>query len=249
MLVNSITHLLANTVTQAKIAVNDMYVCESISKEKKENSQSAISGNGLLELSGQLALILENALKPVFAALVAETKQALSGIKAPAVARRKEAEPSSKPKQQAKACQSDGSTQSPQILEELSRLVDESLESLRHNPNLSNALAEHSEGVSDAMLYFKQATATWKKKPGLGLFISALRKGLKPSLTAPGGGWGDWAREATKRQLMEYSNGHEGDIMVHFFGGVQKLWSEVRSLEWSELEAIVAAPRSQDCPA
>jgi len=34
MLVNRITHLLANTVTQAKIAVNNMYVCESVSKEK-----------------------------------------------------------------------------------------------------------------------------------------------------------------------------------------------------------------------
>lgn len=214
---------------------------------EKENSQSAISGSSLLELSGQLAQLLENALGPVFAALVAETKQALSGITTPKEANGKEIK--SKPKQPAKTCQDDKATQSPQILEELSRLVDESVESLRRNPNLSNALAEYSEGVSDAMLYFKQAIATWKKKPGLGLFISALRRKLKPVPTAPGGGWGDWANEATKRQLMEYSQSWEGDIMVHFVGGMQRLWSEVRSLEWSELEALVVAPHPQGCPA
>ena len=187
----------------------------------------------------------------MFANLVAETKQALSGIKAPAAGNGKEIEPKSKPKQQVKTCKTDEAAiqGSSVVLEELSRLVDESLESLRRNPNLSNALAEHHEGVSDAMLYFKQAVATWKKKPGLGLFISALKKGLKPSPTAPGGGWGDWANEATKRQLMEYSHSHEGDIMVHFFGGVQRLWSEARSLDWSELEAMVAAPRGEGCPA
>ncbi len=34
MLVNNITYTLVNIVTQAKIAVNNMYTCESTSKEK-----------------------------------------------------------------------------------------------------------------------------------------------------------------------------------------------------------------------
>lgn len=216
-------------------------------KAKKENSQSTISGSSLLNLSGQIAQLLENALKPAIATLIAETKQALLEMKAPKEASRKETETPSKLKQQVKTCQADESTRSPQILEELARLVDESVESLRRNPNLSNALAEYSEGVSDAMLYFKQAVATWKKKPGLGLFISALRRKLKPVPTAPGGGWGEWANEAVKRQLMEYSQSWSGDIMVHFVGGLQRLWSEVRNLEWSEIEALVAAPHPQGC--
>ena len=61
------------------------------------------------------------------------------------------------------------------------------------------------DSIEPAMQYFKQALATWKKKPGLGLFISAVKKGLKPVATKPGGGWGEWASEALKRRLMQFS--------------------------------------------
>jgi hypothetical protein len=60
--------------------------------------------------------------------------------------------------------------------------------------------------------------------------------GQKPSLTKPGCGWKEWADEAIKRRLMQYSHSHDGDIMVHFVSGVSKLWSQLRSLSWSEVE-------------
>ncbi len=127
-----------------------------------------------------------------------------------------------------------------QLLEELARIVGESVENLSCNSNLTNALTQNPSSIEPAMLYFKQALATWKKKPGLGLFISALKKGLKPCPTKPGGGWGEWANEAIKRRLMQFSCSHDGDIMVYFVGGMQKLWSEVRHLDWAEIEDMVA---------
>ena len=51
--------------------------------------------------------------------------------------------------------------------------------------------------------------ATWKNKPGIGLFIHAIKSGQKPSLTKPGCGWKEWADEAIKRQLRQYSQ--DGD--------------------------------------
>jgi len=58
-----------------------------------------------------------------------------------------------------------------------------------------------------------------KNRPGIGLFIHAVKSGQKPSLTKPDCGWKEWADEADKRHLMEYLHSHEGDIMVHFIGG------------------------------
>ncbi|WP_255327343.1 hypothetical protein [Synechocystis sp. PCC 7509] len=37
---------------------------------------------------------------------------------------------------------------------------------------------------------------------------------------------------------MQYSHSHNGDIMVHFVGGGQALWSRLRSLSWSEVERV-----------
>ena len=37
---------------------------------------------------------------------------------------------------------------------------------------------------------------------------------------------------------MQYSQSHDEDIMVHFVGGGQGLWSQLRSLPWSEVELI-----------
>jgi hypothetical protein len=126
-----------------------------------------------------------------------------------------------------------------QLLAELSRLTDESIESLRLNTNLISALDRHPLRVKDALAYFKQASATWKNKPGLGLFISAINKGAQPSATKPGGGWKEWADEALRRRLMSYSHSWNSDILIHFASGVERLWSEVRSLSWSEIEKLV----------
>lgn len=127
-----------------------------------------------------------------------------------------------------------------QLLIKLSALIDESVDSLRLNTILASALDRHPERVDDALEYFQQAIATWKNKPGIGLFIHAVKSGQKPSLTKPGSGWKEWADEAVKRRLMEYSQSHEGDIMVHLVGGVSKLWSQLCSLPWSEIELIAA---------
>lgn len=140
-----------------------------------------------------------------------------------------------------------------QLLQELSNLTRESFESLRLNTRLANALNRYPTHVKDALEYFQQALATWKNKPGLGLFISAVKSGQKPCPTKPGGGWREWADEAIRRGWMLYSQAWNGDILIHFVNGVQQLWSQLHSLSWSEveqlafgkhLEPIAAAQRS-----
>ena len=101
------------------------------------------------------------------------------------------------------------------------------------------AFDRYSGWVNDALEYFQQAIATWKNKPGIGLFIHAVKCGQKPLLTKPGCGWKEWADEAIKKRLMQYSHTHDGDIMVHFVNGGQGLWSRLRGLSWAEVELIV----------
>lgn len=125
-----------------------------------------------------------------------------------------------------------------QLLTKLSALTNESVDSLRLNTILASALDRYPEHIDDALEYFGQAIANWKNRPGIGLFIHAVKSGQKPSLTQPGCGWKEWADEAVKRRLIEYSHSHDGDILVHFVGGVSKLWSQLRSLSWSEVECI-----------
>lgn len=127
-----------------------------------------------------------------------------------------------------------------QLLQQLSALLQEPLENLHLNNNLVSALDRHPERIPDAVEYFKQAIATWKNKPGIGLFISAVNKGMKPSLTKPGTGWKEWADEALRRRLMSYSQSCKGDILIHLTNGAQRLWSEIRSLSWSEIENIAS---------
>ncbi|PSB27729.1 hypothetical protein [Chlorogloea sp. CCALA 695] len=125
-----------------------------------------------------------------------------------------------------------------QLLTRLSALTNESVDSLRLNTILNSALDRYRDRVNDALEYFQQAIATWKNKPGIGLFIHAVKSGQKPSLTKPGCGWKEWADEAIKRRLMQYSHSQDGDIMVHFVGGGQGLWSQLRGLSWAEVEGV-----------
>jgi hypothetical protein len=229
-------------------------------REKTGDGGKVKSNRQILELSQQLAQSLTDALKPVFASFVTETKSVLSEIKERSFLADSQDKTKSLPRQRSKkavssvdrdltddsisysvkAQESSKVEDYSQLLEELARIVGESAESLSFNSNLTNALNRNPSSIEPAMQYFKQALATWKKKPGLGLFISAVKKGLKPVPTKPGGGWGDWANEALKRRLMQFSQSHDGDIMVYFVGGIQKLWSEVKHLDWAEIEAIVA---------
>ncbi len=88
------------------------------------------------------------------------------------------------------------------------------------------------------MEYFQQANATWKNRSAIGLSIYAVKSGQKLSLTKPGCGWKEWADEAVKRRLMQYSHSQDRDIMVHLVGGGQGLWSRLRGLSWAEVELV-----------
>lgn len=235
-------------------------------REKTGDGGEVKSNRQILELSQQLAQSLTDALKPVFASFVTETKSVLLEIKERSFLvdnqdktkslsrqRSKKAAPSVDTdlvdliSLRTKTKESDQLGEYSQLLEELARILSEPTESLRHNSNLTKALTQNPNNIEPAMQYFKQALATWKNKPGLGLFISALKKGLKPCATKPGGGWGEWASEALKRRLMQFSCSHEGDIMVYFANGIQKLWSEVKHLDWAEIEAMVADSSNEPC--
>ena len=233
--------------------------------EKTGDGEKVKSNRQILELSQQLAQSLTDALKPVFASFVTETKFVLSEIKERSFLADSQDKTKSLPRQRSKkavlldkdladsisysvkAQESSKVEDYSQLLEELALIVGESVKSLSFNSNLTNALNQNPDSIEPAMQYIKQALATWKKKPGLGLFISAVKKGLKPVATKPGGGWGDWANEAMKRQLMQFSCSHEGDIMVYFANGIQKLWSEVKHLDWAEIEDMVADSSNELC--
>ena len=76
-----------------------------------------------------------------------------------------------------------------------------------------------------------------------GLLVKALKEGVPSEDAAPPCaffGWKEWADEAIKRRLMQYSHSQDGDIMVHFIGGTQGLWSQLRSLSWAEIELIAS---------
>lgn len=70
-----------------------------------------------------------------------------------------------------------------QLLTRLSALTNESVDSLRLNTILNSALDRYRDRVNDALEYFHQASATWKNRPGIGLFIHAVKSGQKLSLT------------------------------------------------------------------
>ena len=126
-----------------------------------------------------------------------------------------------------------------QLLTELSQLTNESLESLRLNTNLASALDRYPRNIKEALQYFKQAVATWPKRPGIGAFISAVNLGQKLSSNQPGSEWGNWANEAERRNLLLYSQLCNEDILITFKNGVELLWSEIKSVSWPELEALV----------
>ena len=73
------------------------------------------------------------------------------------------------------------------------------------------------------------------------MLVKALKEGVPTEEAAPPCaffGWKEWADEATKRRLMEYSQSQGGDILVHLVGGTSRLWSQLRDLSWSEVELV-----------
>jgi hypothetical protein len=83
------------------------------------------------------------------------------------------------------------------------------------------------------MLRKREATiATWKNRPEIGLFIHAVKSGQKPSLTKPGSGWKEWADEAIKRRLMEYS--HFGSTAK-----VKNLFASLVAIDFATLNFVL----------
>lgn len=216
---------------------------ESVGEEIKKMKQVVLDNEARLRgaqrqgrlLSEHLTQLVQSTLVPIFSSLVEEAKMLLAEAVQSASPRVSRSKVRNKDSIRITDCPPPQFTH---VLEELAILVDEPVENLQANLNLSAALEQYPDNVEGALLYFKQALVTWKNKPGLGLFISAVRKGSKPSPTKPGGGWKEWADEAVRRHLMEYSQSYNGDIAIYFVNGAQRLWSEVRSLSWSEIEAI-----------
>ena len=82
-----------------------------------------------------------------------------------------------------------------------------------------------------------------------GVLVKALKEGVPSEDAAPPCaffGWKEWADEAVKRRLMQYSHSQDGDIMVHFVGGSQGLWSQLRSLSWSEVERFASGGKGNE---
>ncbi|MUL39533.1 helix-turn-helix domain-containing protein [Gloeocapsopsis dulcis] len=212
---------------------------EEIEKTKQvvldNEARSPLALHSAQSLSEHLTQLVQSTLVPIFSSLVVEAKMLLAEAVQSASPRVSRSKVRNKDSTRITHCPSPLFTH---VLEELAILIDEPVENLQANSNLSAALEQYPDNVEGALLYFKQALVTWKNKPGLGLFISAVRKGSKPSPTKPGGGWKEWADEAVRRCLMEYSQAYNGDIAIYFVNGAQRLWSEVRNLSWSEIEAI-----------
>ena len=109
------------------------------------------------------------------------------------------------------------------------------------NPQVRAAIAQYWANFPAALERLKIAVEENWRCNLTGVLVKALKEGV-PAEDAKAPctffGWKEWADEAIRRQLMEYSSSHQGDILVHLVGGVSKLWSQLRGLSWSEIEII-----------
>jgi len=109
------------------------------------------------------------------------------------------------------------------------------------NPQVKAAITQYWANFPAALERLKIAVKENWRCNLTGVLVKALKEGVPSEDTAPPCtffGWKEWADEAVKRRLMEYSHSQDGDIVVHLVGGVSKLWSQLRGLSWSEVEII-----------
>jgi len=109
------------------------------------------------------------------------------------------------------------------------------------NPQVKAAIAQYWANFPAALERLKIAVEENWRCNLTGVLVKALKEGVPSEDAAPPCtyfGWKEWADEAVKRRLMEYSHSQDGDIVVHLVGGVSKLWSQLRGLSWSEIEII-----------
>lgn len=109
------------------------------------------------------------------------------------------------------------------------------------NPQVKAAITQYWANFPAALERLKIAVEENWRCNLTGVLVKALKQGV-PTEDAKAPctffGWKEWADEAIRRQLMEYSSSHQGDILVHLVGGVSRLWSQLRCLSWSEIEII-----------
>ncbi len=111
------------------------------------------------------------------------------------------------------------------------------------NSQVKTAIEKHWANFPAALERLKIAVQENWRCNLTGVLVKALKEGVPSENAAPPCaffGWKEWADEATKRRLMQYSESCNGDIMVHFVSGGQGLWSQLRSLSWSEVEFIAS---------
>ncbi|PSB26177.1 hypothetical protein C7B70_24195 [Chlorogloea sp. CCALA 695] len=109
------------------------------------------------------------------------------------------------------------------------------------NLQVKTAIEKHWANFPAALERLKIAVQENWRCNLTGVLVKALKEGVPSEDVAPPCaffGWKEWADEAIKRRLMQYSHSQNGDIMVHFVGGGQGLWSQLRSLPWSEVECF-----------
>lgn len=109
------------------------------------------------------------------------------------------------------------------------------------NPQVKAAIANYWANFPAALERLKIAVGENWRCNLTGVLVKALKEGVPCEDAAPPCtyfGWKEWADEAVKRRLMEYSTSHDGDILVHLVGGVSRLWSQLRDLSWSEIERL-----------
>ena len=109
------------------------------------------------------------------------------------------------------------------------------------NSQVKTAIKTHWANFPAALERLKIAVQENWRCNLTGVLVKALKEGVPSEDVAPPCaffGWKEWADEAVKRRLMQYSHSQDGDIMVHFVGGGQGLWSRLRGLSWSEVELV-----------
>ena len=109
------------------------------------------------------------------------------------------------------------------------------------NSQVKTAIKTHWANFPAALERLKIAVQENWRCNLTGVLVKALKEGVPSEDVAPPCaffGWKEWADEAIKRRLMQYSHSQDGDIMVHFIGGTQGLWSQLRDLSWSEVERV-----------
>lgn len=111
------------------------------------------------------------------------------------------------------------------------------------NSQVKTAIKTHWANFPAALERLKIAVQENWRCNLTGVLVKALKEGVPSEDAVPPCaffGWKEWADEAVKRRLMQYSHSQDGDIMGHFVGGGQGLWSQLRSLSWAEVEAIAS---------